>query len=67
MPPMEPPETQKSCSIPRWSSSMAWALTMSRMVMTGKSRPQRRPVAGLISFGPTLPMQPPSVLLQITK
>ena len=43
---------------PDGSSSMAWALTMSRMVMTGKSRPQGRPVAGLISFGPLVPMQP---------
>ena len=67
MPPIDPPITQNSWSMPRWSSTMAWARTMSAIVMTGKSRPQRLPVAGLISFGPVDPMQPPSTLTQTTK
>ena len=40
MPPIEPPATANTVSMPRWSSSIACARTMSRMVMTGKSRPQ---------------------------
>ena len=41
-----------ACSMPRWSSSIACARTMSRMVMTGKSRPHGLPVAGLVEAGP---------------
>jgi hypothetical protein len=39
MPPMEPPATQNKLSMPRWSSSMACARTMSLMVTMGKSSP----------------------------
>ena len=39
IPPMEPPMTANSLSMPKWSMSRAWARTMSAMVMTGKSRP----------------------------
>ena len=35
---------QNSVSMPRWSSSIACARTMSRMVMTGNSRPHGLPV-----------------------
>src|SRR6516162_8777564 len=51
MPPIEPPAMENSEAIPRWSSSMACARTMSRMVMTGKSRPQGLPVLGLVEAG----------------
>ena len=47
--------------------SSFWARTMSATVMTGKERPQTSPVAGLISLGPAVPMQPPSTLAQSTK
>ena len=43
------------------------ARTMSRTVMTGKSSAQGSPVAGLTSFGPVVPMQPPITLAQIRK
>ena len=33
MPPIEPPTTQNSRSMPKWSISIAWARTMSRMVI----------------------------------
>ena len=39
MPPIEPPSTQSSVSMPSRSISIACARTMSRMVMTGRSRP----------------------------
>ena len=39
MPPIEPPTTANRVSIPRASISMAWARTMSAMVITGKARP----------------------------
>ena len=39
MPPMEPPITQNSRSMPRWSIKSFWAFTMSPTVMTGNSRP----------------------------
>ena len=67
MPPIEPPITQNSCSMPRWSISSFCARTMSRIVMTGKPSAHGSPVAGLISFGPVVPMQPPSTLAQIRK
>ena len=67
MPPIEPPITQNRLSMPRWSSSMAWARTMSAMVTTGKSTPQGAPVAGLVEAGPVEPMQLPITLGQITK
>ena len=59
--------TQNSCSMSRCSISSFWARTMSATVMTGKPRPQGRPVAGLISRGPVVPMQPPSTLVQMMK
>ncbi len=46
---------------------MACARTMSRMVMTGNSRPQGLPVAGLVEDGPVVPMQAPTTFGQITK
>src|SRR5659263_413604 len=46
MPPIEPPTAASSFSMPRWSRSLAWALTMSAIVMMGKSVPYGRPVAG---------------------
>ena len=67
MPPIEPPITQNSWSMPRWSISGTCASTMSPMVMTGKSRPQGLPVSGLMLAGPVEPMQPPSTLGQMTK
>ena len=39
MPPIEPPMTQNSWSMPRWSMRRTCAFTMSPMVMTGKLRP----------------------------
>ena len=39
MPPIEPPMTQKSVPMPRWSSSSAWARTISPTVMKGKASP----------------------------
>ena len=67
MPPIEPPITQNSCSMPRWSISATCASTMSPMVITGKSRPHGSPVVGLMLAGPVEPMQPPSTLGQTTK
>ena len=67
MPPIEPPATQKSVSMPSRSISMAWARTMSAMVTIGRSRPNGFPVAGLIEAGPVVPMQPPSTLEQMMK
>ncbi len=43
------------------------ARTMSRIVSTGKSSAQGSPVAGLISLGPVVPMQPPTTVAQIRK
>ncbi len=67
MPPIEPPATENNVSMPRWSSSMAWARTMSRMVMTGNSRPHGLPVFGLVEDGPLVPMQAPTTFGQMTK
>ncbi len=67
MPPMEPPSTARSLRMPRCSTRRFWTLTMSSIVMIGKSRPQGRPVAGLIEDGPVVPLQPPSTFEQITK
>ena len=46
---------------------MACARTMSRMVMTGNSRPHGLPVLGLVEAGPVEPMQPPSTFGQMMK
>ena len=53
--------------MPRASISMAWARTMSRMVITGKARPQGWPVSGLIEDGPVEPLQPPNTLDEMMK
>ena len=67
MPPMEPPSTQNSLSIPRWSISSFCARTMSAMVITGKSSAQGSPLSGFTDLGPVEPMQPPSTFTQIRK
>ena len=48
MPPSDPPATAASRSIPSSSSSARSARTMSATVMTGKSEPYGRPVAGFV-------------------
>ena len=67
MPPIEPPATQNSVSMPSASTSAACARTMSRIVTIGKERPQGWPVSGLVEAGPVVPVQPPTTLAQITK
>ena len=67
MPPIEPPITLNSWSMPKWSIRGTCASTMSPMVMTGKSRPQGLPVAALMLAGPVEPRQPPSTLGQMMK
>src|SRR5690606_26061517 len=67
MPPIEPPMTQKSWSMPSLSISRTWASTMSPMVMTGKLRPYGFPVFGSMDAGPVDPMHPPMTLGQMTK
>ena len=67
MPPIEPPTTQNSWSMPRWSMRRTCALTMSPMVMTGKFSPYGLPVVGSMEAGPVEPMQPPRMLGQMTK
>ena len=67
MPPMEPPTTQNSVSMPSRSISMVCARTMSGMVMIGKSSPHNLPVAGLVEAGPVEPMQPPITFEQMMK
>ena len=52
MPPSEPPATAGSRVMPSTSSSARSTRTMSATVMTGKSEPYGRPVAGLIDDGP---------------
>ena len=53
--------------MPSASSSARSARTMSATVMTGKSDPYGRPVAGLMDEGPVVPRQPPSRLELTTK
>ncbi len=67
IPPIEPPVTAKSLSIPRWSIRRIWARTMSWTVIIGKERPYSFPVAGLIEDGPVLPWHPPTTFEQMTK
>ena len=67
MPPMEPPTTASSRSMPRWSSSSAWASTMSATVMIGKCVPYGRPVRGSTDEGPVDPLQPPMTFEEMTK
>jgi len=51
--------TASSLSMPKWSIRCRWALTMSPMVTTGKSKPYGLPVWGLTEDGPVEPLQPP--------
>ena len=67
IPPMLPPSTQKSLSMPSRSIRSAWAFTMSRTVMTGKVRLYLFPVFGLVEVGPVEPKQEPMTLVQMTK
>src|SRR5579872_330370 len=67
MPPIEPPTTQNNVSIPKRSSSIACARTMSGMVTTGKSSPHGLPVEGLIEAGPVDPMHAPITFEQMMK
>ena len=67
MPPMEPPTQANSVPTPRWSSSAAWARTMSPTVITGKFRPYARSMAGSSEDGPVEPPQPPTTLAHTTK
>ena len=67
MPPIDPPATASSFSMPRWSISIFCERTMSGTVISGKSRPYGLPVAGSFSVGPVEPMQPPTTLAQMTK
>ena len=53
--------------MPRWSMSRFCARTMSRTVMSGNDSAHGLPVAGSMSFGPVVPMQPPSTLAQMRK
>ncbi len=66
MPPIDPPMTANSRSMPSRATSICCARTMSRTVSGGKSVPQTCPSARRLR-GPVLPMQPPSTLLQTTK
>src|SRR6202158_2071103 len=58
MPPIEPPTTQNSVSMPKRSSNMACARTMSGIVMIGKSRAHNLPVAALVEAGTVAHMAP---------
>ena len=40
---------------------------MSRIVTSGKSTPQGRPVPGLVEAGPVVPMQPPMTFAAMMK
>jgi len=66
IPPMEPPVTESSRSILRWSNRCFCTCTISEIVMMGKSRPYLLPVLGLIEDGPVVPLQPPRMFEQIT-
>ena len=67
MPPSEPPATAASRSIPSASRNARSVRTMSATVITGKSDPYGRPVAGSIDDGPVVPRQPPSRFVETTK
>ena len=67
MPPIDPPTTAFNWPTPRWSSSIACARTMSRMVMTGKRMPQGSAVEGSMVAGPDDPMQLPMTFEQMMK
>ena len=53
--------------MPRTSRKARWVRTMSATVITGKSDPYGRPLAGSIDDGPVVPRQPPSRLVETTK
>ena len=67
IPPSEPPATAASRSMPSTSRNARSVRTMSATVITGKSDPYGRPVAGSIDDGPVVPRQPPSRLVETTK
>ena len=67
MPPIDPPATHSSRSMPSESISIFCSRTMSRIVITGKRHRVGLPVAGLMEPGPVVPWQPPSTLEQMTK
>ena len=67
IPPSEPPATAASRSMPRTSRNARSVRTMSATVITGKSDPYGRPVAGSIDDGPVVPRQPPSRFVETTK
>ena len=72
MPPIDPPMTANSRSIPRYSIRRFWARTMSPMVTGGNSVPQGSPItvpsgSSRLLSGPVLPIQPPRTLGQMTK
>ena len=66
IPPREPPVTAASRSIPRARRKTRSVLTMSATVITGKSGPYGRPVAGSAEDGPVVPRQPPSRFVETT-
>ena len=55
IPPSEPPATAASRSMPRTSRNARSVRTMSATVITGKSEPYGRPLAGSIDDGPVVP------------
>ena len=67
MPPSEPPITAAKRSMPSASASRAWLCTQSSTVITGKSGPYGRPVAGSSDIGPVEPKQLPRLLMPMTK
>ena len=67
MPPSEPPATAASRSIPSSVKNARCARTMSATVITGKSEPYGRPVAGFGDDGPVVPRQPPRRFVLTTK
>ena len=68
MPPSEPPATAASARDAELAAgARAATRTMSATVITGKSDPYGRPVAGLVDDGPVVPRQPPSRFVLTTK
>src|SRR5450755_1366084 len=67
MAPMEPPVTESSRAIPKWSINIFCSRTMSGIVTGGNDMAYGQPVAGLTELGPEVPRQPPRTFEQITK
>src|SRR5579871_5054327 len=67
MPPIDPPETESSLSIPSESINIFCSRTMSPIVITGNDMAYGQPVAGFTDAGPVVPRHPPKTLEQITK